>query len=188
MLLLPRFYIETEDIVENIVEEKRGARFVDSKINKSGYINIFHEQSDNSGIIIDNTENTPERYIAIEDKIYKKNKSDKMLSDLATYFSRYYEIESRLCLLPIRMNDDDILIKNNYTDETYILFRSFEELYIWLKKYHCDFCMKEYLGTNHVINDKDCINRFYKLLESWFEDSDKNILFLKTAPYIKDKN
>ena len=183
MILLFRFYnIEEKEINENIfkLNSKRHSRYIESSYNKFKSLKIYEHYLNEEleiklkGQIIESYG----KYIEINNKkYYRSNKDylDKIIHDLCEEL----KITDSFCQIVFTINNNLLSIKYNNYNDLYIVFKSFEEFYLWFKKNKASLSIKIFKKKKINIKNSEYINRILKIIENHFNSKDGNILLFR---------
>ena len=183
MIFLFRFYnIVEEEIDNNLFKENklRRARYIDSNFNKTKNLKIYEHISNKELEIAmkDKIIKSFGKYIEIDGRKYFRSSKDYL--DKCVYNTRHYlEIPDEFCQIVVNINNDSYTQKYNNYNDLYIVFKSFEEFYLWYKKNKAELDIKIFKKDKYRINNKNLINTIFSKIEDHFNSNEENILLFR---------
>lgn len=183
MIFLFRFYnIVEEEIDNNLFKENklRRARYIDSNFNKTKNLKIYEHISNKELEIAmkDKIIKSFGKYIEIDGRKYFRSSKDYL--DKCVYNTRCcLEIPDEFCQIVVNINNDSYTQKYNNYNDLYIVFKSFEEFYLWYKKNKAELDIKIFKKDKYRINNKNLINTIFSKIEDHFNSNEENILLFR---------
>lgn len=183
MILLFRFYnLATEEINNSLFEEDklRYARYIHFSFDKTKRIKVY-EHINNLKLEKENKNNIVKsfgKYIEIDGYKYFRS-SKEYLENYIYDVKNYLNIADNWCQIILKIDDDSYSQKYNHYDDIYIVFKTFDEFYLWFKKHKATVGIKIFKKKKHEINNKTFIRSIFSIIENHFNSKQGNIMLFR---------
>lgn len=183
MFLLFRFYNSINETINNNLfkeDNLRYARYIHSNFDKAKSLKIYEhihnlklEKEMKGGII-----KSFGKYIEIDGQKYFRSPKE-YLEDYIYNIRNYLSIPDEFCQIILLVNNDSYTQKYNHYDDIYIVFKTFDEFYLWYRTHQVEIAIKIFKKEKYKINDKAFINMIFSIIENHFNNKDGNILLFR---------
>lgn len=182
MILLFRFYKSTEEINNGLFKEDklRYARYIHSNFDKAKRLKIY-EHIDNLKLEKENKNSIVKsfgKYIEVNGYKYFRS-SKEYLENYICDVKNYLNIADSWCQIILKIDDDSYSQKYNHYDDIYIVFKTFDEFYLWFKKHKATVGIKIFKKKKYEINNKIFIRSIFSIIENHFNSKQGNIMLFR---------